>query len=458
MHAYQVIQHLEATAGRIDKEQILIDAFMSGQREFFVGARLACDVLITFGVQKVPAIAVDDLNPEDPGSFEFSAFLDLAERLRRRRLTGNAAADTIRAAAAICHGPTWNDFYRRVLQKDLRCGATTKTINKILKKLASAHPEAGALMIPVFECQLAHDGEDDAHVKKIKGNKLLDLKMDGVRLLTVLDKESGEVTQFTRNGLVNENFPAIREGLGKVLDEMPFSVVLDGEVIARSFQDLMTQVNRDKNVDTSGAKLALFDMVPLADFRNGICKVPQSTRHDMLSALEVTGLLRNATGGSVYVIPKIAVDLDTEEGQARFGEFNREALDAGYEGIMIKDPHAPYECKRSVAWLKKKPVSTFDLSVVDLVEGEPESKYAGMLGAMICEGTRDSHRIRVNVGSGFTDIQRRELWDQPDKLIGQIVEVEADCITKSTDNEAFSLRFPRFVRFRSIDGVPGVKD
>jgi len=39
-----------------------------------------------------------------------------------------------------------------------------------------------------------------------------------------------------------------------------------------------------------------------------------------------------------------------------------------------------------------------------------------------------------------------------DKLIGQIVEVRADAITKNQDaDNEWSLRFPRFLRFRGFE-------
>jgi DNA ligase-1 len=50
------------------------------------------------------------------------------------------------------------------------------------------------------------------------------------------------------------------------------------------------------------------------------------------------------------------VDLDTQEGQDRFVELNKAAVDGGYEGVMIKDPEAPYECKRTHSMVKSKTI------------------------------------------------------------------------------------------------------
>lgn len=455
MTPVSIIEALAATTKRTEKEQIITDAFMSGQRDFFVGAQLAYDALVTFGVKKVAEIADFD---DEPGDFTFDDFLELAYKLRTRQLTGNAARDAIHDAASRCHVVTWNTFYRRVLLKDLKAGVELSTINKVLKKLSSAYPDAKKLMIPDFSCQLAQDGAKPEHQAKVSGRKMLDIKLDGVRLITVLDKEAGTVTQFTRNGKINENFSEIRDGLEKLMAVLPGSVVLDGEVVSKSFQDLMKQVNRREDVDTTAARLAVFDIIPLSAFRSGFCEISQEARHEILTSLETTGVLKEHTGGLTYVIPKVTVDLDTEEGQRTFKEFNRQAIESGYEGIMVKDPNAPYETRRTFHWLKIKPFIEVSLEVVGMNEGEPDGKRAGKLGALVCRGEDDGRLIEVNVGSGITDEQVELWWKQPELVMGMIVEVRADCFTQNEENKdqnVWSLRFPRLKGFRGTK--PGEK-
>jgi hypothetical protein len=176
MQPLLVIQKLSATNSRIEKENIIQDAFMNDCFDFFIGAKLATDQLVSFGVKKVAEILEDD---NSDGDYTFQNFLDLAKKLQKRELTGYAARDAIHDAALRCHVPTWNQFYRRILLKDLNIGVDEKTINKVLKKLIKIKPEAEKYLIPVFTCQLAHDGEDDVHKKKIKGKKLIDIKLDG---------------------------------------------------------------------------------------------------------------------------------------------------------------------------------------------------------------------------------------------------------------------------------------
>jgi DNA ligase-1 len=146
------------------------------------------------------------------------------------------------------------------------------------------------------------------------------------------------------------------------------------------------------------------------------------------------------------------VDLDTEEGEQRFVELNKAAVDGGFEGVMIKSVDAPYECKRSHAWLKAKPFIEVTLEVTDVEEGT--GRNAGRLGAVVCHGQDDGKDIRVNVGSGFTDADRSSFWASRDDVVGRLVEVRADAVTQNQDG-TYSLRFPRFKTFRGFE--PGEK-
>jgi DNA ligase-1 len=116
---------------------------------------------------------------------------------------------------------------------------------------------------------------------------------------------------------------------------------------------------------------------------------------------------------------------------------------------MIKDPDSFYECKRSTTWLKSKPFIEISLKVTDFEEGT--GRNIGRLGAIIAEGEDEGKFFKINVGSGFTDEQRLQYWGEKKNLIGQIVEVRADSISKGQDGLYWSLRFPRFKTFRGFE-------
>jgi DNA ligase-1 len=207
----------------------------------------------------------------------------------------------------------------------------------------------------------------------------------------------------------------------------------------------MKQIHRKSSAQANDAVLNLFDIIPLEDFEAGVYNRTQSERSMLLKVWHGTweDKIPNVT-----VVAQETVDLDSDAGQLRYKEINALAIAGGYEGIMLKDPTAGYECKRSVAWLKLKPFIEVSLEITDVEEGT--GKNVGRLGALVCSGVDDGRDIGVNVGSGFSDDLRTQLWSVRDSVPGQIVEVRADAITQNQDG-SYSLRFPRFLRFRGFE-------
>jgi DNA ligase-1 len=250
---------------------------------------------------------------------------------------------------------------------------------------------------------------------------------------------------FSRNGKELVNFPHIVEQFKKTVTGVREPVVFDGEVMSSSFQDLMKQVHRKDNVEASDATLHLFDLLTLEAFEQGIYQVSQENRSSKLRAWKDLWAEETA---NIEIVGQELVDLDTNQGNLRFKAINQLAVAGGYEGIMIKDPIAHYECKRSHAWLKLKPFIEVSLEVTDVEEGT--GKNVGRLGAFVCSGVDDGKLVTVNVGSGFSDDNRIEFWNSRSSVIGNIVEVRADAITQNQDG-TYSLRFPRFKGFRGFE-------
>ena len=430
---YRVISDLEKHASRLNKEQIIFEQAKEGNSEFFEGCRLALDPMITFGLKQIP-----EKTDEDGAGFDWDSFSLIITGFVNRSLTGNLARDTVANMMKSATKAQWNGWYRRILIKDLRCGVSEKTVNKVVEK------EWPEYAIPVFSCQLAHDSAN--HESKVTGKKLIEVKLDGVRVITIVYPD-GRVDQFSRNGKELVNFPHVTEQISAVVKKTPppYPVVLDGEIMSSSFQDLMTQVHRKSDVKANDAILNLFDMCPLEDFEKGFWDKSQTVRSQMVQTWVEQN---NALLPNVTCLANELVDLDTDAGQLRYKEINAQAVAGGYEGIMIKDPDAGYECKRSVALLKLKPFIEVSLEVTDVEEGT--GRNVGRLGAIVCQGVDDGKTIKVNVGSGFSDSDRDVYWSSRDSLLGQIVEVRADAVTQNQDG-TYSLRFPRFLRFRGFE-------
>lgn len=429
-----IIVELESDNSRLFKESIIIREMKNDNKDFFEGIKLCCDKLITFGVsEKTVPYSSDGAEDKIP----FSEFVDALVRLSERKITGNSAKDLLLYISENTSKHTWEYWYRRILLKDLKCGVSEKTINNCAKKINK--PEYS---VPIFTCQLAFDS--NLHESKLCGEKLIDTKLDGSRILTIV-YPNGRVDQFSRNGKEILNFTLIKNQFKHVAETLEEPMVFDGEMMSSSFQDLMTQFYRKDNVNTKDSILYLFDMIPLIDFKKGKYNVKQINRTERLHRwYKINRLFLS----NVKVLDYKILNLDDEIDFAKFEEINNNAIKEGYEGILIKDPNAPYECKRSTAWLKKKPVFTMDLTIVDMEEGS--DKYQGMLGALVCTGTDDNREIVVNVGSGLTDEERTQYWSNKNQVIGKIAEIAYDAVTKNLLG-SYSLRFPRFVRLRGFD-------
>ena len=423
MKPWKIIQELEADNSRLKKEAIIKRESDADNIRFFEGVCVALDGFRTFGVQKVPVAKKDGKGiPE-------AEFLDTIKKLEDRTLTGNEMRDKIEDLCNRSKMEEWNDWYRRILIKDLRCGVTHKTINKNT-----------TMQVPVFDCMLATDSAK--HEKKMVGNVIVEPKLDGVRVIVICDVDKDEVKLFSRNGKELSNFPEINKQFDDMMDQMGESMVFDGEVMSDDFQTLMREIHRKGGAKTNDAILNVFDGMPLEWFKQGGWYEQLVTRKGMLE--------KYVFGPNIKLVEYVKMDLSDEDGQKMFADYNKLCIDKGYEGIMVKPITGKYECKRSSLWLKVKPFIEVSLKVVDVEEGT--GRNVGKLGALIVEGTDDDKLIKTNVGSGLTDADRETYRKAKDKLIGQIVEVRADAITQNQNtNNEWSLRFPRFLRFRGFE-------
>jgi DNA ligase-1 len=434
------VRDLESSDSRLHKERVIEKALMAsklgsaGAQGFLFNCYLAYNPFYVYNVKQV--IETRDLvNRPNP----WPTFWALCEDLRTRGVTGHAARDRIEQVSELFDSEQWNGLCRRVLIKDLRCGISEKTLNKVLGKTS--------WKIPTFTCQLAQDSTD--RPAKMKGIKRLEVKLDGVRVLAVV--QGASVTLYSRNGKPFENFPHVAEAIAanrKSIGAFDGRYVLDGEIVGASFQQLMRQAQRKTGSDTTDMVYHVFDIIPLDSFQEGHYNAQQHKRLDILAGsrarFDETDCLRLMDG--------IDVDLDTAEGHDVMNRYAQDAVKNGFEGIMIKDLSAPYECKRSSFWMKWKPTITVDLTIVGFEEGTGRNE--GRLGAIIYEGVDNERNIRVNVGTGYSDSDRDEFWAARDQLLGVIGEIEADAVTQNQDG-SFSLRFPRHKRFRGFE--PGEK-
>ena len=444
------IHKLNESNSKLHKQDVLtqaLEAATLGSENadtFLKLAGMCYNPYVTFGVRKISDNQESDREYANP----YPEFIELLEQLKERKLTGNDAIDAVAKMSLQFSSDEWNNFCAPVIRRDLRAGFSVATINKVCKKTDYE--------VPVFKCQLATNGDGRP---EMSGTKRLEPKLDGVRVLMVVSFEPGMydhpepvATCYSRNGKIFENFTHIEDQvttnvrkiitlLGKDIGNCTKGFVFDGEVVGASFNELMKQARRKTDAKADDTVFHVFDVMPLADFQRGHCNAQFRKRITAMNNLRP--LLEDLS--SVETMSHIIVDLDTDEGKQQIKTYSNDMVNAGFEGIMIKDLEAPYECKRNLFWMKWKPTITVDLQVIDIEEGTGRNK--SRLGALVCQGTDDGKLINVNVGSGFSDDQRAEFYGNQFDVIGETVEVLCDAVSQNQDG-SYSLRFPRFVRFR----------
>tara|TARA_B100001029_G_scaffold179314_1_gene188370 strand:- start:3370 stop:4656 length:1287 start_codon:yes stop_codon:yes gene_type:complete len=418
---WEIIKELESDNSRLFKESVIENNL--NNIDFQEGLSMCLDPLVTFGVKQVPE------SDNDGNGLKWDDFKKKVNFLVEREKTGHAARDLIIDLLNSSKKNQWNDWYRRILIKDLRCGVSEKTVNNVAKRMDLEYK------VPIFSCMLAHDGAK--HPKKIKGECLVEYKYDGVRVIAIV--KNGKATLYSRNGKIFHNFPHIENALSKIDYN---NIVFDGEVMSDDFQALMKQVYRKSGAKTDDAYLALFDIIPLKEFNDGKSKLTSVERKKELNKLS------NSFEDVIKLVSYEIINFDENDGQEIFLNMNKEALEKGFEGLMIKPNDNYYECKRSHAWLKIKPFIEVTLKIIDIQEGS--GKHSGKLGAFHVEGEDDGKFFSLSVGSGLTDDEREKFWLSKDKLIGRLIEIRADAITQSLEGENYSLRFPRFKNFRGF--------
>jgi DNA ligase-1 len=434
MKPYEIIALLEVTPSTNDRKRILQEH--QTNQEFVDGVTLALDPMLTFGYQK------EDFTTMSEGKgLGMPEFKKLLKDLASRTLTGNAAQEEIERFSQGVDWREWNHWYQPILKKDLKCGVGLKMANSAWKGTGNE--------IQAFECQLASAAPE---VEKITGTWGVEPKLDGVRCLAII--KQGGITLHSRNGHQFHNFKEIEDALNCVKVKNVFGyfsiddgIILDGEIVSKNFQKLMTQVNRKKDVDAGDSIFHVFDMLTMEEWRGQIQAAHQERSRSLFYLMHHFG---EAFKGKVKYQKPISIDFDSEESRQVFNEMFKKIIMEGFEGVMLKNPKAPYKKGRNKNWLKIKPFIELTMKVVGVEEGTGKNK--DKLGALVCISHEEKEVINVKVGGGFSDEQREDFWKARDSIEGDLVEVRADSFTEPDKSGEVSLRFPRFLRFRNTAG------
>lgn len=392
--------------------------------------RLALDPFTQFYQRKIPKYTPNNSDHAASLASMLPALKDLSNRV----VTGNAAIDRL---TAILEAVNSNDakVIERIIEKDLKCGASVSTANAVWTGLVSEYP---VMLCSQYEQKL---------VDKIKYPAYVQLKMDGMRFNAIV--KNGKVEFRSRNGKeiqllgnLEQEFLFLADGVDCVFDG-ELLVMLEGD---HQFADRQTGngILNKANKGTISAKEAslvhatVWDLIPYDQFISGRCATPYSTR---FSSLQQLVKKQKAGGKKIWLVSSDMVQT-LDEAQGIFQEY----LAQGLEGIILKDGSGVWEDKRAKHQIKFKGELECDLRIVGVQAGT--GKYEGMLGAIICESADGV--VKVSVGSGFNDAHRKNLITE--KLLDRIVAVKYNSRIKNKLGEE-SLFLPIFVELRDDKDV-----
>lgn len=373
-----------------------------------------------------------EILPEQPYIVDYDPY-EKFQDLTKRLLESPAANNKLREEAFELINCTSYDFDTRkmllkVLTKSLNIGIGAKLINKGI----------GRQIIPDPSLMLAQDDESEIN----KWSKIIcEEKYDGVRIIAVVDGE--EVKFFTRqfNEISRHYLSEIADScLGLIKKSgLKGSWFFDGELTdtnRKSVSGKVTKMLKGSPSDQIGDDLLfnIFDLEETSVLQDGKGFIPFEIRRDTLE-----GVFEENTSTSLVLaesfLAKEKEDIYT---------YYKSIIAKGGEGVILKNPEHVYECKRSKNWIKLKEVNDCDLVITGWYPGE--GKREGLIGGFICED--QSGKIKVRVGSGFSDEDLKEISKDPDSYISRICAVQYNVII-SDKNDNWSLFLPRLVEVRS---------
>lgn len=391
---FDAIQDIASVSSRIAKEKKILS--YSKLPHFEKVILYTYDYNKKFNVTNVPFV-------KHEYEIELNTIFDYLDYLS----TLNGATDELKNNLSILSSidAETNTLVNKIINKDLKCGASISTFKKYFKSL------------PVFEIMTCQ--KNIPKFLKLTKNReyFWSVKKNGTRVhLTVL--ENSVESHLSRSGLEYPNFKIFDNDLIKLCKhihedfKIPYPIYIDGESINpdERFEGLMSQIHRKYDVNMDGFKLHIFD----TPIKNKLFFERQELLENVFK--------KYGPFESIEQLKHIRCNYNEEQ----LKQLSRKIVEEGNpkidEGIVIKIADSPYEYKEhSKYWCKVKPTDTLDLEVLGFYYGKPGTKNEDVVGGLIV----DYKGVEVRVGTGLSDQQRIEFLDN----LPAIIEVEYKEVT-----------------------------
>lgn len=428
---YKFYQEMKSTTKR--NEKIAILERWKDCREVVDLLKIIYDPMITFGITSDAVNAINANTIVSRDNFDLIALLG---SLSTRTYTGNTALAicqffTITSIMAYCNDFRVRELIEAIWDKDLKLGIDTKTINKVIPGL-----------IDTFDVALAFDiQKSPTYLKRVESEQyLITRKLDGVRCLAVV--KNNDIKFYSRLGHEYTSLSVLHEALSIVLPR-DWEGVLDGELCViddndnENFKLAVSEVKR-KTEQMQRPHYKVFDCLTLDEFYGKKESANYSVRLE--KARELLERLKT---------PFASVLTSVRYTPNNFMRSQAIVAQKGYEGLILRSD-TPYRSGRTSDLLKVKQFVDAEYQIEDFKGTTKLMK--GLSGTMEPVECLGSVVIRhkgnpVDVGSGFSDAQRIEIWRNQEKYLGKTITVKY--FEESAD--AFgnpSLRFPIFKGFR----------
>ena len=383
----------------------------------------AMDPYRVYGVRKYDAPQI--VGEQDD---RYDVLFWLLHNLAERKLTGNAAQDEVTKTLSI-FGDFEREYIARIFDKDLRAGFSADTFNKIFPKNK----------IPTFDVMLADVYETDEEVKaNVKFPCIAEAKYDGERTIAVVTQKG--VTYYSRSGKEAKHVDGLFDNdLQDMRATVGYDIVVDGERYASNFTETMNAKKSGKSEAKENLRFYAFYLMSLEDWRN------QKSRHTMDESRKWLTEVIKASNCQKVLLSKGIYAQTADDAE----KFYREMVGEGFEGLILKQLDAKYEWDRSSNWIKWKPFFDADARVIGFYAGREKTRLENTLGGIIVAGyTEDGTYFETNVGSGFSDDLRNEIWNNQEKYLGTTAVIKYQEVSRAKNKEVASLRFPTLERFR----------
>lgn len=241
-------------------------------------------------------------------------------------------------------------------------------------------------------------------------------KLDGLRCVIYRDSITGEIRRQSRTGTYFDTMSHIASSLAPLFAKFP-NVVLDGELYTTEipFEELAGLIKKKKLTENDFNRLCaiqyhIYDVVDE--------KTPFHARRDSIK--KMFAQVAASTAASPHYLPPYICLVETTEAKtvaefkAEFGRF----IEAGYEGIMLRNKGGMYRCNyRSHDLQKYKEFEEDEFRITGFTQGDGRDKGTVIWVCETKEGKEFTVRPRGTMES------RRKLFETGKKYVGKMLTV-----------------------------------